>query len=152
MNWPEYFFEMCKTVSLKSKDESIKVGCVIVGNEHNILSTGFNGFCRGMKDDLDENKDRYQRPNKYYFTEHAERNAIYNAARNGIKIEGASLYIVGLPPCIDCARAIIQSGIKSVNILINNKDSYERWKKNVDIAIEQMSEVGIWINIKEDFE
>ena len=110
MTWDDYFFDMAVFVSSKSKDRSTKVGCVIVGPNHEVRTTGYNGFCRGINDDLDY---RHARPEKYYWAEHAERNAIFNAARNGIRIEDCTAYVT-MFPCADCARALIQSGIKRV--------------------------------------
>jgi dCMP deaminase len=130
MEWQEYFLEMAEFVSRKSKDRSTKVGCVIVGPNHEVRTTGYNGFCRGIDDNMDY---RHDRPEKYFWAEHAERNAIYNAARNGIRLEDCTLYSTVFP-CADCARAIIQSGIKTVvspeykNETRISSDSYERSK------------------------
>lgn len=113
MNWHNFFIQMTDLVASKSKDRSTKVGAVIINGENNaVLSMGYNGFPRGVNDDDDA---RHERPAKYRFTEHAERNAIYNAARNGIKLEGTTLYLNWEPiPCTDCTRAIIQSGITRI--------------------------------------
>jgi len=78
--WDQYFFNLCNAISTKSNDQSTKVGAVIVGPHHEIRSTGWNDFPRGVIDNIQE---RRKRPTKYDFTEHAERNAIYNAARVG---------------------------------------------------------------------
>lgn len=107
-SWDFYFMEMASFVATKSKDRSTKVGCVMVGPNHEVRTTGYNGFCRGIDDD---NDDRHERPEKYLWTEHAERNAIFNAARNGIRIEDCTAYTT-MFPCSDCARGLIQSGIK----------------------------------------
>lgn len=118
MDWDTYFMEMATLVSTKSKDRSTRVGCVIVGPNHEVRTTGYNGFCRGVDDD---NDDRHQRPEKYLWSEHAERNAIFNAARNGIRTEDCTAYTTVFP-CADCARALIQSGIvRIVTRPINNQ-------------------------------
>lgn len=110
--WDEYFIRIAMEVAKKSKDDSTKVGCVIVGEHHNVLSTGFNGFPRGVDEDL---LLRWVRPTKYLFVEHAERNALYNAARHGVRLEGATAYLNWEAcPCTDCARGFIQSGIRAV--------------------------------------
>lgn len=101
---------MAEYVSTKSKDKSTKVGAVIVGPNNEVLSVGWNGFPRGVNDDVEE---RHERPAKYEWTEHGERNAIYNAARHGIRLDGTTLYTTH-DPCADCARAIVQSGIRHV--------------------------------------
>jgi dCMP deaminase len=142
MNWDEYFISIAKLVSTKSKDRSTKVGAVIVGPNKNIVSTGFNGFPRGVNDNGNE---RHERPAKYRWTEHAERNAIYNAARHGIVLEGASLYLNWEPcPCSDCARAIIQSGIKEVigpNIPFGGVGSH--WSEDAEVSKQMLAEAGV---------
>lgn len=115
--WNEYFMEMATLVASKSKDQSMKCGTVIVGEGHTILTTGYNGFPRGVDDN---NEEYHKRPEKYAWTEHGERNAIYNAARHGVRLLGSRAYITGYP-CVECARAIVQSGI--VEIIIPTKDT-----------------------------
>lgn len=110
MNWSEYFMSMCYLAAMRSKDQNTNVGAVIVGPNNEIRSTGYNSFPRNCDDD---NSDRQVRPEKYYWFEHAERNAIYNAARVGTPLEGCTIFVPGIP-CMDCARAIVQSGIKTV--------------------------------------
>jgi dCMP deaminase len=141
-SWITYFFDICKTVASKSKDASSKVGCVIVGKEHNILSTGYNGFPRGVE----EQPERNERPMKYTFTEHAERNAIYNAARHGVRLEGSILFVQGLPPCTDCARAIIQCGIKEVYVS-HSKVFSTYWHESWIFSVGMFEEAGVKINI-----
>ena len=79
MNWLEYFYDMANLVAKKSKDQSTKIGAVIVGADNEIRSTGYNSFPKGLNDDLQE---RQERPEKYYWIEHAERNALYNALQD----------------------------------------------------------------------
>lgn len=109
-NWDQRFLDVAALVATWSKDRSTKVGAVIVGPKNNIVSVGYNGFPRGVNDDVEA---RHERPIKYKWTEHAERNAIYNAVLNNTPVEGASIYLTWYP-CADCARAIIQSGIPRV--------------------------------------
>ena len=112
VSWDELFILQAALIAQKSKDPSTKVGCVIVGDDNAILSMGFNGFPRGV-DESDPN--RWKRPEKYNWIEHAERNAIYNAARHGINLIGARVYLNWEPkPCADCTRALIQAGIKEI--------------------------------------
>ena len=139
MTWDEYFLKLAETVALKSKDQSSKIGAVIAGPEHEIRSTGYNGFPRGLNDN---DTARQERPLKYKFFEHAERNAIYNAARFGAPIEGCIMYCPW-PPCTDCARAIIQAGIKRLvvaNAIINCPD---RWHNDMCIAADMLRECGV---------
>lgn len=120
-SWHQHYFHLIETISTKSKDPSTKVGCLIVGEDHEIRSTGYNSLPREVNDNISE---RYQYPLKSYFCEHAERNAIYNAARVGIPTKGCTAYIPFLP-CPDCARAIIQAGIIRV---VYSIEQNERWK------------------------
>jgi dCMP deaminase len=109
-SWDEYYLNICKVVATRSKDPNTQVGCIIAGPAHEIRSTGYNSLPRGIRDDVPE---RLVRPTKYLWMEHAERNAIYNSARCGTPLEGCTIYIE-LMPCMDCARAIVQAGIRAV--------------------------------------
>lgn len=112
MDWDDYFIRLAFLISEKSKDRSAKIGAVIVGPDNEIRTTGFNGFPRGVDDSVEE---RHQRPMKYQYTEHGERNAILNAARHGAALRGCRMYLNWEPyPCPDCARAVIQAGIVEV--------------------------------------
>jgi dCMP deaminase len=109
-SWDKYYLDICKVVGLRSKDPNTQLGCIIVGPKKEIRSTGYNSFPRGIRDDVPE---RLVRPTKYLWIEHAERNAICNAARAGTATEGCTIY-VEIMPCMDCARAIVQAGIVQV--------------------------------------
>ena len=119
-DWDEYFMNMLDVVSLRSKDIHTKVGCIIVGLNNEIRSTGYNSLPRGLDDSVLE---RFERPEKYKWIEHADRNAIYNAARVGISLEGCRMYLP-FYPCIECARGIIQVGIKEV--VVDNENVSKR--------------------------
>jgi dCMP deaminase len=103
--------DIAKSISALSKDRSTKVGALIIGEDGEPLTWGYNGMARGVDDDVDS---RHERPAKYLWIEHAERNAIYSAARSGIKLNGGRIYITSLVPCPDCTRAMIQAGIKEI--------------------------------------
>lgn len=120
MNWNDYFFNLIQVIKSKSKDQSTKFGCVIVGPDNEIRTTGYNSFPRGLDDN---NPERIIRPEKYIWFEHSERNAIYNAARMGTPLKGCRLYVDGIP-CVDCSRGIIQSGIVKV---IYNDDAWQEY-------------------------
>jgi len=142
MDWNKRFIELAKYISLWSKDRSTKYGAIITDKNHRILSTGYNGFPSGCNDDIDK---RHERPIKYFYSEHAERNAIYSAARAGVCLFGCTLYVNGFP-CADCARAIIQSGITMLvcyNPEENGRWKEERWKENHIVSREMLNEVGI---------
>ena len=119
-SWDEYFMAMAIFLASRSVDPSQKNGAVIVGNNHKVLSIGYNGFPRGSIDDVIPLK----RPEKYLYMVHAERNAILNRQ---FDIEGATLYVTA-QPCLHCLLAIIQSGIKRVVYLqkIKSRDIKER--------------------------
>jgi dCMP deaminase len=146
MTWDEKFLKLAFEITQWSKDRSTKVGSVIVGPNHEIRATGYNGMPRGINDDVDA---RHERPAKYAWTEHSERNAIYNAARIGVSLEGSTLYIAStpsIPPCADCARAIIQSGIKRIVSSTGDTDPStwpDRWKESMTISMELFKEAGV---------
>ena len=110
--WNSRFLALCNHISTWTEDRDFSVGAVIVGPDLEIRATGFNGLPRGVKADDDSRFDR-KSGEKFFWFEHAERNAIYNAARIGTPLGGCSIYVNRFP-CADCARAIIQSGIATV--------------------------------------
>ena len=138
MEWTEYFLNIAEQVKRKSKDQSTQIGAVIVGEDKEVLSTGYNSFPRGLDDSLPE---RQERPEKYFWMEHAERNAIYNAARIGVSLKNSTIYLTSGLPCMDCARGIVNSGIKTVYCkqvcTTKNKDKWdESQKKSLELLRE----------------
>lgn len=103
---------LCDHISQWTEDRDFKVGAVIVGPDLEIRSTGYNGFARSVRSDVEERYDRAS-GEKFFWFEHGERNAIYNAARIGISTNTCTLYVNRFP-CADCARAIIQAGISRI--------------------------------------
>ena len=110
ITWDEYFMGVALLAGKRSKDPNTQVGACIVDENNIILSTGYNGFPYGCSDDTFP-WEREGDDTKYKYVVHAELNAILNA--NGKLLKGAKLY-VDLFPCNECAKAIIQSGIKEV--------------------------------------
>ena len=110
-NWDVRYLELAEQVSSWSKDPSRQIGAVAVGTKGQVLAQGYNGFPRGIKDSSTRYNDREM---KYKFVVHAEQNVIYNATYNGVSLDGATLYVWGLPVCSDCAKGVIQTGIKRV--------------------------------------
>jgi len=138
------YLSLAKEVATWSKDPSSQVGAVTVGAKKEVLSQGFNGFPRGIND-LDE---RYNnRETKYKFVVHAEMNAIYNATYSGTSLDGATLYIYGLPICSECAKGIIQVGIKKV--VIEKSKELDNWNESVKFSKEMFNEAGVEMIIKE---
>ncbi len=123
-NWDELYITMCYLVGMRSKDEHTHVGSVIVDSDNILVSTGYNSLPRGVEPDPNRTRLSRDGGEKYFWVEHAERNAIYNAARRGINLKGCKLY-VPWTPCNDCARGIIQSGISEVVIHQNGQDFYD---------------------------
>lgn len=145
IKWHKRFLDLCAAVSGWSKDRSTQTGCVIIKNRK-IISTGYNGFTPGIDDD---NDNYHQRPQKYLYTEHCDRNAIYAAAREGIKLAGSTMYLTG-PPCADCSRGIVMSGIVKViwpfdNTFEKPGEVFERWKDNNKASFEILEKGGVKI-------
>jgi len=136
--WDKRFLELARHVGQWSKDRSRKVGCVIVGPSREIRAVGYNGFPRGADDDA---VARHDRPTKYLWTEHAERNATFQAARVGIAIQGCTMYVTWFP-CMDCARAIVQSGIARI-VAIRPDVGEPEWGQHFAASLELLGEIGI---------
>ena len=112
INWDEYFMGIAMLAARRSKDPSTQVGACIVSDDNIIISTGYNGMPKGCSDDIFPwDRDGQQDETKYPYVVHAELNAILNA--NGRDLRGSRIF-VALFPCNECAKAIIQSGIKEV--------------------------------------
>lgn len=112
ISWDEYFMGVALLAAERSKDPNTQVGACIVDDQNRILSTGYNGFPHGCSDDeFPWAREGAEGETKYQFVVHAELNAILNS--RGKSLSGSKLY-VGLFPCNECAKAIIQSGISEV--------------------------------------
>ena len=136
--WDVRFVKLAMHIANWSKDPSTKVGCVVVGEDREIRSTGFNGFPRGIKDDEERLLDREQ---KYPLICHAEENAIMHAARIGVSLKGSTAYVTW-PPCSRCTRSLIQSGIKEI-IYPTPGEIPERWIEDFNISNSMISEAGV---------
>lgn len=114
LNWDEYFMAIAKLSAMRSKDPSTQVGACIVSDNNRILSIGYNGAPNGYHDDnFPWAREGETLETKYMYVVHAERNAILNYRGSRKDLEGATIY-VDLFPCNECAKEIIQSGIKEV--------------------------------------
>lgn len=134
-NWDKRFMDLATYIAQWSKYPGRKVGAVIVDDRHTVVSIGYNGLVRGSND---EDNSKYKKAVKYLWSEHAERNAIYNAARQLI---GTTIYST-LFPCADCARAIIQCGIRKIVSPEPNWDD-EGFAASFKISYNMMLECGI---------
>ena len=135
ISWDEYFMGMAVLSALRSKDPSTKVGAVIVSPDNKVISIGYNGMPRQIDEDqLSWNKGEGL-DSKYLYVCHAEFNAILNTQVGGT-LKGATLYVT-LFPCNECAKAVIQTGIKEVVYLDNKyKDTVgiQASKKMLELA------------------
>lgn len=148
-SWNEWFMKIMYIVASKSKDPRTKIGALLV-NDRRILSTGYNGICRGVNDNVEARKER---PEKYHWFEHAERNSIYSAASYGLSTIGTIMYTNGVP-CTDCARGVIQAGIKKVVVHKIYDDLFEeiqrskaggKWEGYDVISKAMLNEAGVEI-------
>ena len=128
--WGDRYIHLAKEISTWSKDPSTQVGAVVIGNNGEVLSQGYNGFPRGIKDTPQRLKDREK---KYNLVVHAEMNAIYNASLNGVSLKGSTLYVYGLPICNECAKGVIQVGIDKV-IATRPADYNKEWDESIKDA------------------
>lgn len=140
VNWDDLFMTMVYLIAMKSKDQNTHVGAMIVGPDNEIRSVGYNSFPRRINDDVPE---RQERPEKYFWFSHAERNALYNAAMVGIPVKGCRLYTNGVP-CNDCAWGVINAGLSEV--IVDKKwddNNYAQWKEHADRSRIMFLEAGI---------
>ncbi len=135
--------EKLDVLSKLSHDEKRKVACIILDNNGELLSFGSNTLPGDVF--LDNHRIR---EGKYKWIEHAERNAIYRATRLGISLNGSILHC-NYFPCVDCTRAIIQSGIKEVNTP-KPDFTHHKWGSDWLISVEMFKECGIKINYSDD--
>ena len=137
--WDDRYLQLAREVSTWSKDPSTQCGALLIGDSGQVLSQGYNGFPRGMDDDP---KLYNERDIKYTRIVHAEMNAIYNASRSGISLKGSTAYVHGLPCCHECAKALIQVGVKRV---VMGKANNIRWNDSCGDAMDFFKEAGVEI-------
>jgi dCMP deaminase len=131
-DWDKRFLDLCEHVATWSKDPSTKLGSVIVDDKKRIVSVGYNGFPRGVFD-FEERYD--DRPTKYLFVAHAERNALDNAP---MMVDNCTLYVT-LLPCNECAKSIIQKGITKVVTYRPTREDVFNW----NITLSMFNEAGV---------
>ena len=137
--WGDKYTHLAKEISTWSKDPSTKVGAVVIGEHGQLLSQGYNGFPRGIKDSEERLNNRER---KYELVVHAEMNAIYNASLNGVSLKDSTLYVYGLPICNECAKGIIQVGIKKV-VAMRPKKYNIAWEESINNARNLFSEADV---------
>jgi dCMP deaminase len=140
----EWYGRMMQVAELSaswSKDTSRGVGCVVFNPEtHGVLAQGFNGFARGVDENIPE---RHERPAKYKYTVHAEINGIAHCAKNGIRTQGMSMAVTFFP-CAPCANAAIQAGICKLVVPDTDFDD-ERWGADFKESLKILTEAGVEI-------
>jgi len=136
--WDRRYLDLAAEVSKWSKDPSSKIGAVAVGSKGQVLSQGYNGFPRGI---FDGGVRLNERELKYKYIVHAEMNLIYNATYNGVSLDGSTLYVTGLPVCSECAKGVIQVGIKRV--VMPKQEIKENWKESWQLSKVLFNEAGV---------
>lgn len=145
---PLRFLPIAAAVAKMSKDPRTKVGAVVVSDDGTILSVGYNGFPRGVNDDPLRYADREV---KLRLISHAESNAIAQAARHGVRLEGASLIVTALYPCSSCAKQIIQSGIKRVlTPAVHSAVAHADWAREAEVSQLLFTEAGVNVVLYEE--
>ncbi len=145
INWDEYFMGVALLSAYRSKDPSTQVGACIVNEDKRIVGVGYNGMPRGVVDEYFPWEDR---ETKYQYVVHAELNAILNSTQN---LKGATLY-VSLFPCNECAKAIIQSGIREIVYMSDKYADQEKFivsrkmLTQAGVKLRQMNEVSLSFN------
>ena len=143
--WHNRFMKIAHEVADWSKDPSTKVGCVIVDSEKRIISVGYNGFPRGVDDHEDRLNDRSV---KYLMVQHAEANAITNAAsiNAGERLKGATAYVTH-HPCSNCAGLLIQAGVNNIVTLPPSGSFAERFADSFAASKVMFEETNTTVNL-----
>jgi dCMP deaminase len=135
--WDIRFLELAKGIAGWSKDPSRKIGAIAV-DDRSVVAQGYNGFPRGIEDYAERYEDRDL---KYKLVVHAEMNVIYNATYNGVSLDGATLYVWGLPVCSECAKGVIQTGIRRV--VMPKQDIPDHWTESWKLTQTMFEEANI---------
>lgn len=139
--WVARYLSLAREISTWSKDPSRQIGAVAVSAKGQVLATGYNGFPRGVFDTPERYNDR---PTKHRFVVHAEMNCIFNATYNGVSLDGATMYVWGLPMCSECAKGVAQVGIKKV-FWAATQEIPPTWIESLTHTKEILDECGITI-------
>jgi dCMP deaminase len=140
--WDEKYIDLARYFSTWSKDPNTKVGAVIIGKQGQILSQGYNGFPRGVEDTKERLEEREV---KLKYVVHAEQNCIYNASLHGASLSGSTLYVHGLPVCNECAKGVVQVGIKRVVMKFPAEISTS-WDESFFYSSSMFKEAGVVFN------
>lgn len=141
------YFKVAESFASMSKDPSSRVGCVVLNSQtFSVRSVGYNGFPRGVDETV---ASRWDRETKLRFISHSEQNAIAQAAREGISLENSTM-VCTMFPCCECAKSIIQAGIKTVVTREPTEDIKSRWGPSFDVATTMFSEAGVVIQFVDE--
>jgi len=138
--WHKRYLNLAREVAKWSKDPSTQIGAVAVGSKGQVLAQGYNGFPRGISH---SHKRLDDRETKYKYVVHAEMNMIYNAGYNGVSLDGAEVYVTGLPVCSECAKGLIQVGVKQVIMPAFSDDTPQKWIDSFEFTKELFNEAGV---------
>jgi dCMP deaminase len=136
--WDKRYLALAEQVSTWSKDPSRQIGAVAVGSKGQVLAQGYNGFPRGIPDNPSLYLDRVL---KYKYVVHAEMNVIYNATYNGVSLSDSTMYVHGLPVCSDCAKGVIQVGVKRV--VMPQQEIPDHWRESWDLTSLMFDKAGV---------
>jgi len=137
--WDRRFLEAASCVSNWSPDPSSKIGALATSPENLPLSWGWNAFPRKI---ISMVESQVPREVKYKYVIHAEANVIYNATRGNVSLKDSTFYVYGIPPCIECAKAIIQVGAIRV-ITLSRRETAQAWLDSYQESVALFREVGI---------
>jgi dCMP deaminase len=139
-DWDKRFMLLAHHIAHWSRERGRRVGAVVVGPDNEIRATGHNGFPRGVNDEL-EHRHSKETGDKYFWSSHAEQNAVFNAARVGVPLKGCRIYVPWFP-CGECSKAIIQSGINEL-VAYEPDLSDEKWGHDFRRVVEMLGEAGV---------
>lgn len=136
--WHNRYMDLAREVARWSKDPSTNCGAIFVGEDGQVLSQGYNGFPRNMYDgeELYDNRET-----KYQRVVHAEMNGVFNASRTGVSLKNSTCYVHGLSCCHECAKALIQVGVKRV--VMHKSFENPRWSESCTLASQFFEEAGV---------
>jgi len=145
--WHKRYLALAYEVAKWSKDPSSKIGAIAVGKKGQVLAQGYNGFPRGISHSAARLSDR---DTKYKYVVHAEMNMIYNAGYNGVSLDGAEVYVTGLPVCCECAKGLIQVGVNQVIMPAFTADTPQKWIDSFEFTKELFNEAGVGFQLLEE--
>ena len=137
--WDLRFKNLALFISHWSKDPSTQVGCIAV-KDRRVIATGYNGFPKWIRDDPQRMNHR-ETKSKYII--HAELNCIFNAVYTGVSLRDTTLYVYGLPPCVECAKGIIQVGIRRVVCEYEISPEDDKWSESFTHSQAMFMEAGV---------